>query len=294
MAANDLVSQLNQLLTFLSIDIPIQSPSELTPSLLIAILESIITERLPIPEDLRQDALDFTSSTSWTAKLQCMKIFLGVMESDVLKMDVGLSSVDPRKLANGDLGEVEFIAELLVWIGAKLGAFGETRTEKVHGSPSTSSSATATTRLFPLETRESTTSLASEDFLPTIPALSSLHATKGSLYPKSAYLEHPRNVHEPPSPLIQFSPLPGPSAHPNLSPSHDKSGVSSSSKSGNSTIRYDGFIKLVDHEKEMAMYDRKHGRSRYSDAKGKAKASERSLLDEDDVRLVRFVLWHAN
>ena len=48
-------------------------------------------------------------------------------------------------------------------------------------------------------------------------------------------------------------------------------------------MRYDGFIKLVDHEKEMAMYDRKHGRSRSSDAKGKVKASERSLLDEDDV-----------
>jgi hypothetical protein len=50
-----------------------------------------------------------------------MKIFLGVLETDILKADVGLSDVDPRRLADGEWDEVFFIAELLCWIGRKMG-----------------------------------------------------------------------------------------------------------------------------------------------------------------------------
>jgi hypothetical protein len=50
-----------------------------------------------------------------------MKIFLGVLENDVLQMDVGLSEVDPRKLAVGEWDEVVFVGELLCWLGKQRG-----------------------------------------------------------------------------------------------------------------------------------------------------------------------------
>jgi hypothetical protein len=50
-----------------------------------------------------------------------MKVFLGVLESDIVKMDVGLSSVDPRRLASGEWEEVVFVGEVLCWVGRRLG-----------------------------------------------------------------------------------------------------------------------------------------------------------------------------
>ncbi|CAL1712676.1 unnamed protein product [Somion occarium] len=50
-----------------------------------------------------------------------MKIFLGVLEHDVIGEDVGLSDVDPRKLAVGEWDEVVFVGELLCWLGKKNG-----------------------------------------------------------------------------------------------------------------------------------------------------------------------------
>ncbi|KAG6917660.1 hypothetical protein DXG01_001635 [Tephrocybe rancida] len=103
--------QLNALLNALWIPIPLQSPTELTPSLLIAILESLLSERIPY---------DVQSDTPENLKLQNTKIFLGVLETDVLKMDVGLSNLDPRKLADGGLEECIHIGELLCWVGRRL------------------------------------------------------------------------------------------------------------------------------------------------------------------------------
>jgi len=106
-----LVSQLNALLTSLRIPIPLISPTDLTPRLLLAILESILGMRIPVIE--RQD-------DSQVSKLQNTKIFLGVLETDILRVDVGLSLLDPRRLARGDREEVMFIAELLCWIGRRM------------------------------------------------------------------------------------------------------------------------------------------------------------------------------
>jgi len=106
-----LVSQLNALLTSLRIPIPLISPTDLTPRLLIAILESILGMRIPVIE--RQD-------DSQVSKVQNMKIFLGVLETDILQVDVGLSLLDPRRLARGDREEVMFVAELLCWIGRRM------------------------------------------------------------------------------------------------------------------------------------------------------------------------------
>ncbi|KAJ7596591.1 hypothetical protein C8J56DRAFT_291277 [Mycena floridula] len=165
-----LVPQLNQLLRALSIPITVQSPPDLTPSLLLAILESLLNERLPIADNLRRTAVSRTPESK-NAQLQCVKIFLGVLEADVLQMDVGLSTVDPRKLANGEWDEVVFVGELLCWIYARL---------QEH-SPSTATTATVTR--------------TSEHFLPT-----------ESNSDHSPHL--PRCIHEVPSPSSNFSPLP--------------------------------------------------------------------------------------
>ncbi len=105
-----LVQILNELLNELYIPITLETPFDLTPSLLLAILESIIRERLPIPKSTR-DARDLPS------KVQMMKIFLGVLEGDVLGEDIGLSDIDPRRLATGEWDEVVFVGEVLCWLG---------------------------------------------------------------------------------------------------------------------------------------------------------------------------------
>ncbi|KAF9476727.1 hypothetical protein BDN70DRAFT_995458 [Pholiota conissans] len=110
-----LADQLNDMLNSLNLPISLISPTDLTPSLLIAILESILAIRMPIVDR------DKESKRSRASKIQNMKIFLGVLETDVLKADVGLSNVDPRRLADGECDEVYFVAELLCWIGRKMG-----------------------------------------------------------------------------------------------------------------------------------------------------------------------------
>jgi hypothetical protein len=43
------------------------------------------------------------------------------LETDIIKMDVGLSDVDPRALARGEERETVFVGELLCWLGQKSG-----------------------------------------------------------------------------------------------------------------------------------------------------------------------------
>ena len=50
-----------------------------------------------------------------------MKIFLGVLETDILQRDLGLSNVDPRRLAEGEWDEVVFVGELLCWVARRIG-----------------------------------------------------------------------------------------------------------------------------------------------------------------------------
>ena len=105
-----LTTTLNALIAALGIPITIEAPYELTPSLLLALLESITRRRLPVPQAVRR-ARDAQS------RVQAMKIFLGVLESDMLQEDVGLSKIDPRRLAVGEWKEVMFVGELLCWLG---------------------------------------------------------------------------------------------------------------------------------------------------------------------------------
>ena len=113
----DLVDSLNELIHKLNIPLPfnLETPWDLTPGLLLGILESILQSRLPVSPVIR-------ASSDFTNKVQAMKIFLGVFESDVLRgEDVGLSEVDPRRLAAGEEEEVEFVGELLCWLGRRRG-----------------------------------------------------------------------------------------------------------------------------------------------------------------------------
>ncbi len=109
-----LVGPLNTLLERLGLPFLLDTPLDLTPSLLLAILESLLQSRLPISTSIRESRSDVD-------KVQAMKIFLGVLETDVLNEDVGLSDIDPRRLASGEWEEVGFIAELLCWLGKQMG-----------------------------------------------------------------------------------------------------------------------------------------------------------------------------
>jgi len=137
-----LVAQLNSLLTNLNIPIPLQSPTDLTPSLLLAILESLLSARLPLSPSLRQtlsppsqhQSPNTANEARNNAKIQAMKVFLGVFENDLLQMDVGLSDVDPRRLARGEWDEVVFVGELLCWVANKVG-LGVGETTQVRTSP---------------------------------------------------------------------------------------------------------------------------------------------------------------
>ncbi|KAA1469641.1 hypothetical protein DENSPDRAFT_773529 [Dentipellis sp. KUC8613] len=112
--SDPLVASLNALLNNVELPFVLETPLDLTPFLLLAILESLLEARLPIPQAIRE-------SKSAEAKVDAMKIFLGVLENDVIGIDVGLSDVDPRRLAVGTWDEVVFIGKLLCWLGKQMG-----------------------------------------------------------------------------------------------------------------------------------------------------------------------------
>ena len=111
-----LVSSLNELLTTLDIPISLTSPLDLTPTLLLAILESTLESRLPLPPSVRE-------AHTLQTKVEAVKIFLGVLANDILGVD--LSQVDPRKLARGEWEECVYVGGLLVHVAKKEGLMGD-------------------------------------------------------------------------------------------------------------------------------------------------------------------------
>ncbi|KAG8820768.1 hypothetical protein FRC17_010062 [Serendipita sp. 399] len=109
---DELVSSLNLLLDNLEIPLHLESPQDLTPGLLLAILESTLKLRLPLPSKIRQ-------SQSSQAKIETIKVFLGVLGTDILEID--LSDIDPQRLAEGEWDEVVYIGELLVTVAQQQG-----------------------------------------------------------------------------------------------------------------------------------------------------------------------------
>ncbi|KAF9501139.1 hypothetical protein BDN71DRAFT_838062 [Pleurotus eryngii] len=125
-----LVCSLNQLLNALDLPFVIETPTDLTPSLLLAILASILREPIHAihgPDEASFDdtivsltVLSQSHDTLPAFKVKQMKVLLGVL-NEVLPVDVCLSDVDPRRLAKGEWEEVKFVGELFVWLGKKLG-----------------------------------------------------------------------------------------------------------------------------------------------------------------------------
>ena len=115
-STSTLVSSLNELLASLDIPISLTSPLDLTPTLLLAILESTLESRLPLPPGVREARTPQT-------KVEAVKIFLGVLANDVLGVD--LSQVDPRKLARGEWDECVYVGGLLVHVAMKEGLMGD-------------------------------------------------------------------------------------------------------------------------------------------------------------------------
>jgi hypothetical protein len=109
-----LTATLNALLKGLRLPFDLDSPLDLTPWMLLAILECILESRLPLSNEVRESRSDLD-------KVEAMKTFLGVLGADIIKMDVGLSDVDPRALARGEERETVFVGELLCWLGQKSG-----------------------------------------------------------------------------------------------------------------------------------------------------------------------------
>ena len=112
--SSPLINHLNELLDGLGLPFVLDTPLDLTPSLLLAILESLLQSRLPLSPSVRESRSD-------AAKVQAMKIFLGVLEADIINEDIGLSEIDPRRLAAGEWEEVVFVAKLLCWLGKQMG-----------------------------------------------------------------------------------------------------------------------------------------------------------------------------
>ncbi|KAL5501550.1 hypothetical protein ACEPAH_8810 [Sanghuangporus vaninii] len=104
---------LNSLLASLEIPLVVQCPFELTPSKILTIFESMLRMKLPI-------SLETRKCKTHAARVEAMKVFIGVLEDDVLGVDVGLSDIDPRRLAEGRRKEFLRVVETLCWLGKRM------------------------------------------------------------------------------------------------------------------------------------------------------------------------------
>jgi len=100
----NVIRRVNDLLSDLCIPISIQTPQHLAPTLLIAILESILQQRIPLSLAARE-------CRTHAGRIEAMKVFLGILGDDLLQHD--LTMIDPQKLANGELKETRLISHLL-------------------------------------------------------------------------------------------------------------------------------------------------------------------------------------
>lgn len=199
---------LNDLMKSLCIPIPIVSPIDLTPSLLFAILESLLGQKLPIPSgSIPQDRR--------MLKIQKIKLFLGVLETDILQEDVGLSRIDPRRLAVGEWHEASFVARVLCMVGQRLGLLSlndradKTSQKKRSSSPITTPGAlrkvsdppmrSSATRRSPQDSRYSTPELdtTSVFYVPSSSNTRDTQTTTASLFEDSLTNESTRTTPDP-------------------------------------------------------------------------------------------------
>ena len=287
-----LTKQLNELLASLHLPIPLMSPTDLTPRLLIAILESLTGMRLPITYNNQNELKD--SKRTRAEKVQAMKIFLGVLETDFLQMDVGISDLDPRRLADGEWEEVLYIAEVLCWVGRRTGLVSASDDDMDVKTPSqppkrrlspesqldldteplchTDSTVTGiemlSERTFSPFLKEnggdSMTSVEDQDEVSLSGSISNIH---------HPFTNPPGCIHQVPSPSLLFSGNPQLSfsdqtlspdhycdCHPSVANTlpieHDHPNTQS-----HRPIRTTAFIQPVDEEAELASFERSRSRS---------------------------------
>ncbi|KAI0313850.1 hypothetical protein OF83DRAFT_1064808 [Amylostereum chailletii] len=251
-----LVSTLNRLLMSIGLPFDLETPLDLTPSLLLAILESLLENRLPIPQAVRE-------SRDHPSKVHAMKVFLGVLESDVIKQDVGLSDIDPRRLASGDWEETVFVGELLCWLGRQTGILPPIQgsSEPPPERATSRSSGSQPARMFSPSTHSSLTTSAlsvagiEEDSNTTITSFTSDVPTRHN---DTRHTSLPLCIHELEDPSFL-----GPVDH-----DADSAGDVSHSfchcaeETGASIdrsvlpVRYDGYIEEVDAELELRAFEK--------------------------------------
>ncbi|KIK60495.1 hypothetical protein GYMLUDRAFT_73937 [Collybiopsis luxurians FD-317 M1] len=235
---SSLVDELGILLRALGIPLLLESPADLTPSLLLAILECILSSRLPLSPEIR-DGLSSKSKDADHAKIQCMKIFLGIIETDILKKDVGMGGIDPLKLANGDWDEVVYVGEILCWIGRDMGI-----TDGILGRKDARE--LQAWRLTPYTLPETSISQFSLSSLPTADTSASLHD-----------IDHLRSFQAPSissrlSPLVLPLPRRPQCIHEVQFPyTRDVSAIGSESQ----PVRYSGFIQSADEDAEINSFE---------------------------------------
>lgn len=103
---------LHQLLQTLHIPIHPPTLSSISPSLLLLILESLLSQRLQLPKDIRL-------CVTIDDEVSVIKCLLGVLADDLLGMDLTL--VDPRKVVEGSEREMEIVIMALVVVAKRKG-----------------------------------------------------------------------------------------------------------------------------------------------------------------------------
>ncbi|KAJ7684258.1 hypothetical protein DFH06DRAFT_2664 [Mycena polygramma] len=313
-----LILQLNQLLTSLEIPITVESHVQLSPALFICILESLLETRLPISQEHRDALFSSNRARANTATIHCMKIFLGVLQSDILQQDVGISRLDPRALAHTEDEETIYIARLLCWYGRRKklitrpGAAGDGRRagsaadpRNESGSPSTALTRVGSSPLYTGHRPESDTSVSP--------------ATSSPLGAPSPMLVGPRCIHELPSPSLVLSPAshmddidldssvfarearPGNDVESGLfsrlqnSNNMDSSvfarearpgnDVESQLQNSNTSVRYEGYIEVVDQALEIAAFEahRDADQRRRDKGKGREVVNDAHAPDDGDI-----------
>lgn len=239
-----LVSDLNDLLTSIHIPLTLVCPTDLTPSLLMAILKCLLRRDIPIPFD----------RTLPHAKIQSMKMFLGILDNDVLRVhniDVGLSDVDPRRLANGEWDECVFIGELLCWLAKNVDVAETTAAQgeeaipivNIRGNIRTPSPSTRSTVTNSVNTNLSMNSFRRNTDSDTSIASSS---RSGEFPPQR---QRPRCIHELDDSPFQVSSAPSPprGGHTNLS--------HASNIASPVPVRHTGWIIPVNVEEEVESFE---------------------------------------
>ncbi|KAJ7606641.1 hypothetical protein FB45DRAFT_1011701 [Roridomyces roridus] len=289
-----LVPQLTQLLAGLGLGgvTTISSHRELTPSLLICILERLTKKRLPLSDADREGL--FGSNAQ---KVHGLKIFLGVLQADVVCKDVGLSALDPFRLARGEDHETLFMAQLLCWAaGADRELRAEGGMEERSGSPSTLT--TRNTASSPLlvgvkeEEETPDTSVSADAPAPhnarcihEIPEpsliLSPITPERQSLPLPPPHCSPPRCIHQVPSPPMLLSPM--------IPTRSDRTLSLSLPPPSSPSVRYTGHLTFVDEDAEIAAFEASRSRSSSSSLllstaapplRSTAQAPERALAKE--------------